>query len=132
MIINSRASEFISFMQNKTKTQVFGQDLIEGQRIWAPGYVIGKGHVPVELIVVDSHVDSEYKRLKVAYVNKEDARTHAAGYDYQDKASYIYLGDLGVRPHNYDNRRPQVFFTREALEVAIELWAGQNPNFLYV
>jgi len=131
--MTNRATEFINKISSRSTTQVHGDDLIEGQRIWAPGYSLSaKGYVPVELVIVDSHVDRKYHRIKVAYVNQEDRQFHAASYDYEDEASYIYLGDLGVRPYNYDKRTPQVFHTKQALESAIALWDGKNPNFLYV
>lgn len=52
---------------------------------------------------------------------------------YQEHVFYhepLYLGDLGIRPLNYDNRPTQMWTTKMECKRAIRRWKGRNPNFL--
>lgn len=110
--------------------KVNGSHLKAGAAIWTSGYVMGVGKVPVKLIVVSGAIEAS-NRVAVTYANPADAGTYAASPDHKDKADYVFLGDRGVRPFNYDNRMTQVFTTKVELEMAINAWAGKNPNFIY-
>lgn len=110
--------------------KVNGSHLKAGAAIWTTGYVIGVGNVPVKLIVVSGAVESS-NRLAVTYDNPADATTYAASHDYENNTDFVFLGDRGVRPYNYDNRVTQLFTTKSDLELALKAWNGKNPNFIY-
>lgn len=110
--------------------KVTGEMLVPGQRVWKMAYSSLLGDVMVELIIIDGVVDTVHNKTRVAYANPKDAQYHAASLDYVNGQYYIYLGDLGVRPYNYDERASQLFTTKKALEVAALAWDGKNPNFL--
>jgi hypothetical protein len=110
--------------------KVNGSHLKAGAAVWTTGYIRGVGKVPVKLIVVNGAIESS-NRLEVTYDNPADATTHAASMDYENKKFFVFLGDRGVKPYNYDSRVPQLFTTKSDLELAIKAWDGKNPNFIY-
>lgn len=42
----------------------------------------------------------------------------------------LFVGDMGIRPLNYDDRCTQLFFSADDAMNAKILWDGANPNFL--
>lgn len=106
------------------------EHLVAGAKIWMAGYSrITKKQVPLELKVVTGKL-VEGIRFHVHYANATEHYIIGPSYSVtEDEPDFwVYLGDKGIRPYNYDSRPTQLFTTREEMQAAINLWDGKNPN----